>query len=530
MLPHQYQLPRSVLLDVSCRSLPSRAGRRCGLSAALGATLASALTAVAWPAAGEAQSLKQAMIAAYRNNPTLQSQRLNTRASDETVAEARSGYRPRVTADAYAGINADRRDLGDNDEGKNFGVGLSIEQPLFDGFQTHYAIREAKSGVLASRNDLAAQENEILLQTASAYFDVLRDEGVLLYRRKALNALKRELIGARERMKHGDATMTDVEQARQRVALAEADLEQSASRLEVSRLKFTRIVGQAPQDLRMAKLPTQLLPRSRRRAAEVALAQSPIIAAARHQHEAARHAVDKTRGELLPSASIVGGYDRRFDDRGGERDDDDLSLVGRLRVPLYQGGAVSARVRRARAVAQSLDRDVVDQRNRIGEAVGAAWAELSAARRRLGLEENAVTSAERALKGLREEQLVGSRTLTDVLDAERELVNARIRVLDTRRDLNVSAYALLRAMGTLTIKNFAPEVQRYDPKEHYRQVNAKWWGTSTPATASDALLGSGRGGQAGPAVADGASRLGAGRAARQATANGGAWQATIKRR
>ncbi len=527
MLPHQFT--RFILRHMTGGPAFGPAGWRAGFGAAVTTTLAGAMTAGSFAASAEAQSLKQSMIAAYRSNPALQSQRFRTRASDEGVAEARAGYRPRVSADAYAGLTADRGNRRGDGDGKTYGVGVSIEQPLFDGFQTHYAINEAKSGVLASRNDLAAQENEILLQTASAYFDVLRDEGVVLYRRKALNGLKRELIGARQRMEHGDATVTDVEQSRQRVALAEADLERAKGQLEISRLKFARIVGIAPSDLRMPKLPTRFIPKSRRRAVEVALEESPIIAASLNQHDAARHAVGKAKGALLPSASLVGGYDRSFNDRSTTtRDEDDLSLVGRLRVPLYQGGGASARVRRARALAHSRDREVVDQRNRIGEAVGAAWSELTAARRGLGLEQSAVTSAERALKGIREEQRVGSRTLTDVLDAERELVNARIRLLQTQRDLNVSAFALLRAMGTLTIENFAPEIERYKPDEHYQQVNAKWWGTDTPATRSDDLLGSGRSAPR-PAVAPGADRLGAGAQTLRTEARAG-WQATVKQR
>ncbi len=518
MLPHQSK---------SISSVSAAMGR----PIAMRASIVAGLIAGSLPSIAEAQALRDALVAAYRNNPALQSQRFRTRASDESVARARSGYRPRVSGEAYAGVTAARRDRGGNGDGPTHGVGLSIEQPLFDGFQTHYAVAEAKSGVLASRNELKAQENEILLQAASAYFDVLRDEGILLYRRKTLNALRRELIGARQRMTHGEATVTDVEQSRQRVALAESDLETATSRLEVSRLRFARIVGRAPDDLRMPDMPTRLLPKSRRRAVETALEESPIVAAARYQHEAARHAVDKVKGELLPSAAVVGGYDRSFGARSTMRDEDDFSLVGRIRVPLYQGGEVSARVRQARQTALSRDRDVIDQRNRIGEAVGAAWSELGAARRRLGLEEKAVSAAERALGGLREEQRVGTRILTDVLDAERELVNARIRVLETRRDLHVSAFALLRAMGTLTIKAFAPEVERYEPGEHYAKANGKWWGTSTPATRTDPLLGTG---QSRAVETDSPARPrrhepGTASRDRQAAATP-AWQATIRQR
>ncbi|MEM7747108.1 MAG: TolC family outer membrane protein [Pseudomonadota bacterium] len=439
-----------------------------------------------------AQTLSESFVAAYRHNPALQSQRYQARSIDETVPEALSGYRPKISGDAFYGTTSrDNANGGSNrDSNETYGYSARIEQPIFDGFRTRSGVSEAEAEVRASHQNLRAGESEILLQTATSYFDVLRDEGVVLYRRKTLTALRRELVGARERLGRGQATMTDVEQTKQRAALARSDLEQAAANLRISRIRFARVTSLKAKSLRMPRLPKRFWPGSLREAVGIAETNSPIIQAAQSKHESARHAIDKARGALLPEVTLVGSYNREFNTSSNIREDDAASVLGRVRVPLYQGGAASARIRGARHVAAGRDRDVRDAKLRVGEAVGAAWTELRAARRRRAIEEKAVQAGERALAAVREEQQAGRRTVLDVLDAERELVNLRIRLLTTQRDLHVTTYALLRSTGLLTINKLVPGAERYDPKQHYRAVRGKWWGTSNPDAGGAGFLGS----------------------------------------
>ncbi|MEM8970545.1 MAG: TolC family outer membrane protein [Pseudomonadota bacterium] len=441
------------------------------------------------PAIG--QSLREAMIAAYRNNPLLQSQRLQTRAVDEHVPQALSGYRPKVSGEGFYGITS--RDAKeprvDQDAAETYGYSLKVEQPLFDGFRTRNSVREAESKVRGSRHDLRAKENDLLFETASVYFDVLRAEGNLLYRRKALTAMRRELVGAQERVRRGQSSITDLEQSRQRAALARSEKKKAAAELRVSQLRFVRITAIKPRSLRMVRLPTPHLPRSLRQAINLAETNSPIIGSADSRTEAARHAANRARGELLPSATIVGIYDRSFNSSTGYRDEEASSVVGRIRVPLFQGGQVYSRVRQAKSRAASLDRAASAAKLRVGEAVGAAWTEFKTARQRLSIESESVKAGERALAGVKEEHQAGRRTLLDVLDAERELVDARIRLLSTKRDLQVGAYALLRATGSLTVGNLYPGAERYDPKAHYRAVRKRWWGVQVPTSENTVFLG-----------------------------------------
>ena len=466
--------------------LPPRWLRHCHL------VFPAALCLTATVSASQAESLVEAMAAAYRANPALQARRLEARAADEDVAIAQSGYRPRIEGQASYGVTRhSQRSVSRDDQRTRYSYGLTVEQPLFDGFQTLNAVRSARSGSASSHEDLHAFENEILFQTATAYLDVLRDEGVVLYRRKNLTALRREMVGLSERLERGHATVTDIEQAKLRVANARSDLDAAIARLRGSELRFARLTGHAPNDLRMPKLPNAHLPKTKRAAAREALSNSPIISAARFRHAAAKHAVARTRGELLPRVDLVGSYDRTSVPRGDELEDD-LSVVGRLRVPIYQGGAVSARVRKARLTASSLSRKAEDARQRIGEAVGTAWAEYTAAQARVNSDRQAVAAGERALDGVREEQRRGRRSVLDLLDAEKEAVDARIRLLTSRRDLHVGAYALLRTTGQLTLARMAPSSAHYDPARYARRANGKWWGTRPPKTSDEALVGSRR--------------------------------------
>ncbi|MEO1205703.1 MAG: TolC family outer membrane protein [Pseudomonadota bacterium] len=452
-----------------------------------------ALVALGQPA--NAVSLREAFAAAYAHNASLQAERYKTRASDDGVSRALSGYRPRVNADGfYGGASNDSagRTSAAASPGSSFsesyGYGVTIEQPLFDGFKTHYAVAEAEATVRASREDLRAAENEILFQTASAYLDVLRDEGITLYRRKTLNSLKRFLLGIEEQFEREQVTLTDVEQARLRVATAKSDLDGSKAQLRISQLRFARITQRPPEGLAMPHLPVSL-PDSLETAQEIALYESPIIAAAGEKRAAATQAIGKTRGELLPQAGLVAGYDRSFNDAQSSVDRVGFSVFGRVRVPLYQGGEVSARIRQAKNTAAGLDREAHAAVRSIDEAVGAAWAEFNAAQAKVASDKMAVAASERALKGVRDEQEFGRRTVLDVLDAERELINSRIRLLQSTRDHHVGAYLLLRSTGQLTIDRMAPGTETYDPGTYYRQVRNAWWGTTTPNGGGDGFLG-----------------------------------------
>ena len=109
-----------------------------------------------------------------------------------------------------------------------------------------------------------------------------------------------------------------------------------------------------------------------------------------------------------------------------------------------------------------------------------SWGQLEAAKAQIQATTTQVNAAEIALNGVREEARVGQRTTLDVLNAQQELVNARVALVTAQRDRVVASYTLLAAVGRLSPQVLELEVPVYDPNVHYHQVRDTWVGVRTP--------------------------------------------------
>ena len=109
-----------------------------------------------------------------------------------------------------------------------------------------------------------------------------------------------------------------------------------------------------------------------------------------------------------------------------------------------------------------------------------SWGQLDAAKAQIESTTAQVNSAEIALNGVREEARVGQRTTLDVLNAQQELVNARVALVTAQHDRVVASYTLLAAVGALSMQRLGLNVQVYDPMVHYQQVRDAWVGLRNP--------------------------------------------------
>jgi outer membrane protein len=156
------------------------------------------------------------------------------------------------------------------------------------------------------------------------------------------------------------------------------------------------------------------------------------------------------------------------------------SLIGQLTVPLYQGGGEYATIRQSKEVLGQRRLDLDTNRDQARANVVQSWGQLQAAKAQITATQSQVNAAEIALNGVREEARVGQRTTLDVLNAQQELVNARVALVTAQRDRVVASYALLSATGRLSPQVLGLRVIIYDPRVHYHQVRDAWWGVRTP--------------------------------------------------
>lgn len=441
------------------------------------------------PVHAQAESLMDALSQAYVNNPQLNAERAGVRATDESVPQALSGYRPRVIGGADAGLSSTNSKTaatflspgGRNGiDTKPRGVDLSLEQPLFDGFRTTNAVRVAKSSVLAAREGLRNTEQNVLFSAVEAYMNVLRDFAIYDLRRNNVNLLGEELGATRERFDVGEVTRTDVAQSESRQAGARAQLSVAEANLKASRAVYRQIIGVEPTKLYPGKAMDKLLPRSLDTALDQSYAQHPAILAAFHGVDAAALQVKVIEGELYPSVSVEAGVQSRWEASQQVKQANSASLVGRLTVPIYQGGQVSSRIREAKELQgqRRLEADVA--RDSVRAAVVSAWGSLEGAKSQIAASQAQVDASQIAINGVREEAKVGQRTTLDVLNAQQELLDARVNLIVAQRDRVVASYALLQAIGRLSADKLGLNVQVYQPQEHYEQVRDKWSGLRTP--------------------------------------------------
>lgn len=445
---------------------------------------AFALSVIAPFQAADAGSLKQALASAYQNNPTLNAARANVRAVDEGVPQALSAWRPRINASADIGVQSTSTSLSNGASSSSTlttgGFGISIQQSIFRGFRTVNGTEQAEKLVLAARQSLKNTEQNTLSQAAEAYMNVLRDTTILALRGRNLDFLKEQVRAARDRFSVGEGTRTDVAQAEARQSAARSQVELARANLNSAKAVFRQVTGQNAKHLRAGYSVERYLPKTLARSLGRGKRHHPAIMAAQFNSDAAALSVKVVEGELLPTVTVEGNLARRYNPSGGVNHTNSASIVGRLSVPIYQGGVVHSRVRQAKERLGEARIQVDVARDQVRAAILSAWGGLEAARAQIAAAHAQVTASQLALSGVTEERRVGQRTTLDVLNAQQEVIDARIALVTAQRNRVVASFSLMSAIGDLNAQRLGLRVARYKPQQHYKAVRDKWFGLRTP--------------------------------------------------
>jgi outer membrane protein len=431
-----------------------------------------------------AETLESALARAYGNNPTLNSQRASVRATDENVARAKSGYRPQVNASADAGRTFTEFERpGQRSSTERLtprGVGVQIDQSIFNGFRTENSVRQAESSVFGARENLNNNEQNILFDSATAYMNVLRDTAILDLQRNNVEVIDEQLRQTRDRFNVGEVTRTDVAQAESRLAASRSQASLAEANLRTSIAQYRQVVGVEPRQLAPGRPVDRLLPRTVDAALKVAFGEHPAIKAALHGVDVAEIQVRIEQGALAPQLGVRGSVAQRYDNQVSGDNALSASVVAQLTVPIYDGGQAYASSRQAKETVGQRRLEADSIRDQVRAAVISSWGQLEAARAQISAAQAQVDAAETALNGVREEARVGQRTTLDVLNAQQELLNARVNLITAQRDRVVASYAVVQSMGRLNSRALGLAVNHYSPKIHYDQVKDLWGGLTTP--------------------------------------------------
>ena len=467
----------------------------------LGLRSSVALMALSFSGPVLAQSLDEALSAAYTQSTTLQGQRAQQRATDELIPQALSNWRPSVvvsgnvtrTYDDYNPATFNKAFGYSNPYGTSKGVGVQVTQPLYRGGKTTAQTSQATNLVNSGKSQLKATEQSVLLSAVQSYLDVVRDQATVDLTANNETVLKRQLDAEQDRFRVGEVTRTDVALSQSSYDQARAQHTTALGTLASDRATFQRVVGQAPGTLILPTFKYQL-PAGLEDAVAEAEANNPNVIAAEFAERAARDAIDLNAGNGLPQVSLLGSYSRTYPAANGS-----IALlggavgttpgfgaidhldVGSIEVlmnwQLYSGGLISSQVRQAKQTANQNLIAIEDAKRVARQTAISAWQQLQTARANIEAFSSQVSAAQIGAEGTRQQALVGTATVLDSLTAEQNLLQAQVSLVGAQHDALLDSFTLMASVGRLSAQQMALGVKYYDPQENQDRVHDKLFGT-----------------------------------------------------
>jgi len=421
---------------------------------------------------------------AVQSNPDIVAARANYQAIREIVPQARAGLLPQLGAGANFSTSQTKLDTPDR-KVKRSGLlwQANLNQPLFH-IDRWFGFKAAKATDEQALLQLSAAEQNLIMQSAEVYFAVLRAQDNLASTRAEEAAFKRQRDLAEQRFAVGLGDRTDMLQAQ-----AVHDGAQAA-RIIAERLvddafeALSQLTGQTYRALEGIRHSLPILPPTPADASawvDAAMQQNLELLASQHGINAAVQTVRQNKSDHLPTLDAVAQYQRGDNDRLGFTNsgmpprysgDVEQSAIGlQLNIPIYSGGLTSARVREAKArltqaeqVSESLQRRVMQSARNLYRAVNADVATVQARKQ-------AIVSSQSALEVTEASYELGTRTILDLVEVQRQLYGAVRNYNDARYDYILDNLRLKQAAGTLSPDDLAALAEYlkpdYDPDQDF---------------------------------------------------------------
>jgi len=438
--------------------------------------------AVAVAVASNAESLGDAISLAYETNPGLQAERAQLRSTDEGYVQAEAGLRPTVSVNGgytYENAKVTEGAFSGQFAGGTGTAGITASQPLYTGGRVTSRMDAAKADILAERENLRRQEISVIQGVVGAYLDVRRDSQALAIADDNVKVLQHELEETSARFDAGQLSLTDVSQAKARLALAKSQLATAQGTLTQSRAAYRAVVGQDAGELAAEPDIEALLPATVDVAFEAADRNNPQVRQADYAEEGSAARLAEAKAQTRPTVTLNGQYGYVGEQEGAGFGSTPGLLIQELggtvaiqaTAPVFSGGLTSSQIRQAAAQDDVAQFGVETARRQAEQATAQAWSQLLSARANVTSDVEQVKSDQTAFEGVTAEQKVGLRTVLDVLNAQQELENSEISLVTARHDAYIAAVAVLAATGALDTRDFAPAERLYDPKSNLDKVS-----------------------------------------------------------
>ena len=397
---------------------------------------------------------------ALAHDATLASALSTNRAAQEIIEQGKALYRPTVNFNAEA--NTLKSNFYDFSESKttkaqfeNYRYGVDARQPIFRQ-QNLIQIDQATTQVSIADKQLNVAQQALMLRTTQAYFDVLMAQDRIDLIAAQKTAIAGQLAQAQANFDLGSATITDANEAQARYDLAVAQEIAALNELEIAKHAVQAITGQLPQRLANVKLQLKAneIGLSMASWQELALLNNLNIQIQQDTAKLAEQEIARNQAGHLPTLDAVASYTNSYANgtisRFGTGNDLQVGSIGlQLQIPLYEGGAVSSRVRQAQLNKQRAQDDLTAVRRQTELDTQRAYLNLSSSIAQLKALDQAVISSQSQLDATQLGYQVGVRTSVDVLNAQQQFFSAKRDVAQARYNYLINIIRLKAAAGVV---------------------------------------------------------------------------------
>ena len=404
-------------------------------------------------------TLTGAMVSAYNTSGLLEQNRAVLRAADEDVATAASQLAPVVSwasSVSHSGSGSSSFDTSAN-------ASLSASYTVYDGGKNDLGLEAAKFSVLATRSKLVNVEQNVLFGAVTAYLGVIRETENVALRENNLSVIREELRAANDRFEVGEITKTDVALAEARLAASNSALAVAKGSYEKAVASYISAIGEKPNTPEYPNFVPEV-PSSLESAIAIALTEHPSIGEIKNLVKVSE--INSKIADLATGFTISLGSSVSLDEEGETSGNLSVTASG----PIFSGGKLYSSSRKKIALKEQVLARLYSSKISIEQNVTNAFSSLQVAQAAKLAAEEQIRATEVALKGVKEEAILGARTTLDVLNAEKDLLDARMQLISAKVDENLSLYRLLSQIGRLTADYLSLPVRQYDVKKYYDLV------------------------------------------------------------
>lgn len=426
-------------------------------------------------------SLNEILKDIIKTNPEIIAARDNYRSVQEELSIAKSGYYPKVGAEASAGPEV-TDGIDTNNESEEYVASralIYLRQNLFKGGETKAFVEETDARILSAAYEVVTVANRVFLEAVEAYVNVLKTRELLAFSKQNVMTQERIMSQVKERSTAGFTRVSDLTNSKARLALARGNLISAQQDLNLAVVKFHRQFGRVlqPEQFVMPE-PAFKFPDTVEKTVDFAFRNHPALEVARFNIHARKSAYERTKGAYWPSLDLELKAQYENDVDGDDGDTTQASALLKLSYLFYDGGIRKGeKGQKYHSLLEEYQVAYTERRN-VNQAVQLAWNINQAEQVKKGfLNDHLALSAE-TLAAFKDEYHLGRRTLLDLLNMENEYNDAKVANAESQYNRLTAYYRISQATGVL-IHEFdtglleemnLPTEKPYDLAEYEREI------------------------------------------------------------